>query len=456
MSRITFTVLCCLLVASLLRADTISPTNGNIRYVGRFDHSTPTAPRMYWSGTHLKAWFEGTSIQVKLNCAGSNDFFNIIVDDGTPMKYGLVPGPQTLPVTNGLADKVHKIEVFKRTSYQQDNTAFEGFVTDSGKGLIAPPPAKAIRIQFYGDSITDGHSVDFPPGADDASATYWNNSLTYAARTARTLDMEYWCVAASGIAVIHDWGGDFNMSNYYDRVNPGDMTPSGEWDFTGDDPDIVVINLFQNDKWVSWGPHSGAQQNEIISAYESLLLRIRGVHTNAEIICTAGDMDVTDTSSGWYTQYINSAVSRMNGTHGDSKVYSHFFTYRPQPGHPKAVDQAVMATSLTSYIESNFSYLFTRDTDGDGMSDVDEARFGTDWSDKDSFFEVQSVNATNSSIELTWPSRTGIQYELLESTNLSTWTTNAGSINPLTPPVERMELTPTAQRAYFRLKAVAP
>jgi hypothetical protein len=300
-----------------LFADHISPTNNNIRYVGRFNTSDPAAPRMYWSGTHIIAWFEGTSCQVKLNCAGGNDFFNITIDDAPPVKHPLAAGSQTISAAAGLPEGFHRIEIFKRTSYQKDNTAFEGFITDEGKGLAPLPPAPAVKIQFYGDSITDGHSVDAP--SDNDAAAYWNNYLTYAALTARNLNMEYVCTAASGIAVIHPWGSGFIMDNYYDRIVPGDSSPANAWDFSEYVPDIVVINLFQNDAWVNPSPHNPSERENIISAYEDLLVKIRTAHPEAEILCALGNMYATRTGSVW-PGYIESAVARMNGPRGDSTV----------------------------------------------------------------------------------------------------------------------------------------
>ena len=46
------------------------------------------------------------------------------------------------------------------------------------KGLALLPPAPALKIQFYGDSITDGNAVDAT--SEDCSPAYWKNYLTYA------------------------------------------------------------------------------------------------------------------------------------------------------------------------------------------------------------------------------------------------------------------------------------
>jgi hypothetical protein len=401
--------LCCFAIfPTLLFADTVLPTDPNIRYVGRFEMSDPLAPRMYWSGTRIIAWFEGTSCQVKLNCAGmtpllglpaGTDYFNIMIDDGTPVKYGLTAGPQTISAASGLADGVHKIELFKRTTYQYDNTAFEGFITDSGKGLAPLPPAPAVKIQFYGDSITDGCAVD--ASNNNNRDNYWNNYLTYAAVTARNLDMEYVCTAASGIGVRYVPHADSNlmMANYYDRIIPGGSSDAAnQWDFSGDDTDIVVINLLENDFLELPSPNA-AQSDAIIDAYEDLLVKIRAAHPHAEIICALGNMAVTDVGSV-YPGCIDTAVARMNSG-GDSKVYSLFFPYKGSGGHPIASEQLLMANQLTAYIRTNFSYLlppqepvkggllYKDSFDNDGLSVntgpggglINKTWLATDWTD---------------------------------------------------------------------------
>lgn len=439
-------------------ADTILPTDPNIRYVGRFNLSNPLAPRMYWSGTHVIAWFKGTSCQVKLNCAGGKDFFNIIVDNGIPVKFGLTAGSQTISAASGLPDGDHKIEIFKRTSYKNDNTAFEGLITDAGKGLALLPPAPALKIQFYGDSITDGNSVDISP--ENFAPTYWNNYLTYAAITARNLDMQYVSTAASGIAVIYPWSTSpgFVMDSYYDRINPGEVASgSNKWDFTNDDPDIVVVNLFQNDASVNPAPHSAAETGAILDAYESLILKIRVAHPNAQIICALGSMNATASGSVW-PGYVDTVVSRMKNNHGDNQIRSLFFPYKNTSGHPNVAEQAAMADQLTAFIQTNFSDLFSHDSDADGLTDVQEAKLATDPENPASFFalSIERAGSDANALQLTWPSCTGVKYRLWQSNDLTRWDLLRDWSNPESPPTDFLELGVVRPKSFFKIEAEPP
>ena len=435
-------------------SDNISPTNSNIRYVGRFNTADPAAPRMYWSGTHLMAWFEGTSCQVKLNCSGGDGFFNIVIDDGAPVKHALIAGSQTIDAASGLSNAIHKIEIFKRTSYIHDNTAFEGFITDTGKGLVAPPPAPSVKIQFYGDSITDGYDVD---GLSNSEvATYWNNYLTYAARTARNLNMQYVSTAATGIAVLHPWRANFIMDHYYDRIVPAepvDHSSTNQWDFAQYVPEIVVVNLFQNDAWVNPSPHTDTEQDAIITAYENLLVKIRAAHPDAEMICALGNMDATAGGSIW-PGYITNAVARMQTIHGDQKIDTLFFPHITSNfNHPSAEQHVPMADALTAHIQTHLGYLF--DIDGDGQSNDEEIALGTNPDDPTSFFGLTQDPTLfpSGKILLSWPSHPGVRYRLWESSDLKNWILGTGWMEADTPPLDIIERELTPSNNYFKIEA---
>ena len=366
-----------------LFSNEILPTDPNIRYVGRFDTTTPLQPRMHWSGSHIIAWFEGTSCQVRLQSAPKgkdvhvgNSFINIIVDDGIPVVFELVDGDQTIAAASELPDGIHKIEIFKRTSWLTGGIALLGLITDEGKGLAALPPAPVVKIEFYGDSITDGHSVDAPSDSD--ALHYFNNYLTYGAVTARNLGMEYVSIGSSGIAVLYPVIGGYTMGNYYRRIDPGESGPSNVWDFSKYTADIVVINLIGVDSGVNPQPYTTTEQNDIIAAYLNFLLKIRARYPDAEIICTLCNTWVTPLGSVW-NEYIESAVARMNTTLDDGKVRTFFFTTEAADVHPLASEHELMAGELTSYIQDNLGYLFEDPLIGGTAVDGLPGWFLSDW-----------------------------------------------------------------------------
>ncbi|MCF7955683.1 MAG: electron transporter RnfD, partial [Phycisphaerae bacterium] len=139
---VTFWTICILqltLAVSQVHAFvTIDADHPDIQYVGRVNFENAKAPILYWPGNAIIANFQGTSINVKLHDYGNN-YFYIIIDDGSPSLINLTPGAATYSVASGLADSVHEIQIFKRTETQEGEVAFKGFELEDGKSLVAPP-----------------------------------------------------------------------------------------------------------------------------------------------------------------------------------------------------------------------------------------------------------------------------------------------------------------------------
>ena len=90
-------------------------------------------------------------------------------------------------------------------------------------------------------------------GKDSPDSTYTNNYLSYAALTARHYSADYHCICKSGIGITVSWFPEI-MPEIYDRLDPTD--PKSKWDFSFYIPDVVVINLLQNDSWLVNMPDS--------------------------------------------------------------------------------------------------------------------------------------------------------------------------------------------------------
>ncbi len=443
-------------VASKVSADIVAPNDPNIRYVGRFDQTDPAAPRMYWSGAHIQGWFEGTSLSVTLDCATGNDYFYAIVNDGVPQKLNLGQGVQTLPVAAGLADAVHKVEIFKITSFYNDNTAFRGFVTDAGKGMALLPPEPALTIQFYGDSITDGHGVEAPPGGN-AEPEYFNNYLAYGAVASRNLGMRYMCTAGTGLAVKHPWptltNRPYTMDLHYNAINPYvDPVGANLWSYANDRADIVVVNLFQNDSWVKPTPHDAATANGIRASYKSLIQSFRAVHPNAEIICALGSMDIVNNPV--WNGYVNTVVQELEDE-GDDKIKTLVFPFINAGRHPIVAEQQAMGDQLSNFISATYPDLFTRDSDGDSISDVREAQIGTDPNDPNSIFKAVLSEDANGGFILSWPAVHGLSYQVERSSDLITWTVHRPWALAASAPEETLILPVDASSAkvFYRVKA---
>lgn len=337
------------------KAQVIKSNDPHIHYMGRVAVQEDAA-LLSWSGTSVGINFNGTEVSAVLKDERGESTFNVIVD-------GKVKGiihPDTIKqvytLVKGLPAGEHHLELFKRTEWAMGRTWFYQFSLD---GQILPAPVeKKRKIEFFGNSITCGYAVEDTTGQDRGTAPYENGYISYAAITARHFDAEYSAIARSGIGVMLSWF-PLIMPEMYDRLDPTDST--SKWDFAKYTPDVVVINLFQNDSWLVLKPEhpefkarfgeKAPGPDQIIMAYRNLVRSIRAKYPKASIICVLGTMDAARQGAPWFG-YIEKAVAGLN----DRKIYTHSFGYKNTDGHPNAAEQAAMAKDLIHFIDQKIKW----------------------------------------------------------------------------------------------------
>ncbi|MDD4969689.1 MAG: GDSL-type esterase/lipase family protein [Paludibacter sp.] len=334
--------------------------NQNLTYMGRVEKVENQYAKIYWPGTSVTLNFQGTELKAVLKNGKETTYFYAIVDgnDQEALKIKADTIQSSIVLATGLKNANHTVQLFK-LSNNTSFTYFYGFELGDGSTVLAANPLPQRKIEFYGNSITAGHGVDVLPGHDDSgSPEYFNNYWTYAARTARHFNAQYSCISRSGIGVMVSWF-PIIMPEMYDRLNPED--PASKWDFAAYTPDVVVINLFQNDMWLTASPNhpqfkarfgiTPPDVPTIIQSYQNFVKSIRSKYPDASIICVLGSMNATQKGSPW-PGYIETAVKGLS----DSKILTHFFPYKDTPGHPKAAEQKVMADDLIDFIDKNITW----------------------------------------------------------------------------------------------------
>jgi hypothetical protein len=337
----------------------IKPNNKALTYSGRINLNADSAS-FYWPGTSVTANFKGTGLNAVLKSTKEPAYFYVIIDDSVTTKLEIPAGnaSTSFKLASGLTQKEHHIQLFKLSNNTSENQ-FYGFEIPADSKILKATELPKRKIEFYGNSITAGHGVDVPDGEKDNGVPYYfNNYYTYAALTARYFNAQYSCIARSGIGVMVSWFPEI-MPEIYDRTNPSDG--NSKWDFAKYTPDIVVVNLFQNDSWIVNMPNHdqfkrrfGTQKPNdefIINAYKDFIASIRSKYPIAHIICALGNMDATKEGSKW-PGYINEGTKRLN----DKKMHPLFFSYKNSSGHPKRDDQQAMANQLIQFIEQNIGW----------------------------------------------------------------------------------------------------
>lgn len=336
----------------------VDPSDPAIEYSGRINRSSEESVRLNWPGSSIRINFEGASIAALLQDESGDNYYNVILDNDSLF----ILRPQTIKQYQVLASNLskgpHTIEIFRRTEWNNGLTNFYGFKINTNAKLLAKSPLKKRKIEFYGDSITAGFAVEDTSGKDLYDSIYTNNYASYAAITARHFEADYQCVCKSGIGVTVSWD-PLIMPELYDRLIPTDS--NSKWDFSLYRPDVVVVNLFQNDSWLVNIPEHpefikrfGDEKPDeffIISAYQEFIAGLRTHYPAANIICTLGSMDATKDGSLW-PGYVQKAVASLK----DENVYTHFMPYEESTAHPNVQQQKNMANSLIEFIEKTIEW----------------------------------------------------------------------------------------------------
>ena len=168
-------------------------------------------------------------------------------------------------------------------------------------GQIRATKAKKKLIEFIGDSITCAYGVDDEDRDHHFSTKTEDVTKGYAYKVAEKLGVDYSMVSYSGYGIISGYtetGDKFSaqlVPTYYEKLGfsnniymskyvPQDI----EWNFTKQQPNLIVINLGTNDNSYVLG--KDVRKEEYISGYVAFLKTVRKCNPNATILCTLGIM----------------------------------------------------------------------------------------------------------------------------------------------------------------------
>ncbi|GAA5021373.1 SGNH/GDSL hydrolase family protein [Massilia kyonggiensis] len=358
MKRLTKTsVLAALLHAGLAcAAVTVAPSDKHLLYTGRVDFAQPDAPVITWPNTAIAGNFTGTALAVTLDDEKGKNYFNVFIDGDTasPLIIEAAQGSKKYDVIAGLAPGKHSFLITKRTEGEEGATVFRGLELADGGQMLAPPPRPKRRIEFFGDSITSGMGDEAPMNGRDDVGRDKNSYLSYAGITARNLNAELHQTSQSGIGVMISWF-PFTMPDFYDQLSAVGNNDT-KWDFSRWTPDVVVVNLMQNDRWLIGDRHQLQPEPDDagrIAAYEKFVKRIRQLYPKAYIVCALGSMDATRDPQ--WPGYVKAAVEDMRKG-GDQRIDTVFFPFTGYGAHPRLKHQRDNAQILTAFIRKKMNW----------------------------------------------------------------------------------------------------
>ncbi len=272
---------------------------------------------IYWcalSGSGFECRFKGRELTLKLVGDKAAEIKN---NDENWARYAVyVNGIRTV---EGLLDQAVKyVPVICATKYSEEVEAEIKFIKLSEcamstvgicpvecDGVMTPVPAKPLRLEIIGDSITCGYGVDeYSPEAHFRTATE-DFTKGYAYKTARLLDADVRAFSISGWGIISGYVDSPDKPRLTGQLLPPYYTKTGfsyqrfddrdgfapqdiEWDFSGYTPDVVVINLGTNDN--SWCTGHEDRYEIYTREYEKFLETVHRCSPKSKILCIMGIM----------------------------------------------------------------------------------------------------------------------------------------------------------------------
>ena len=314
----------------------------NARWLGRTFVREDGKTQVSWTASGFELRFRGTGLDAELDAdiIGEAPRIQVYVD-GIP-QGGRIPvaGAAWVPLARALAPGEHTVRVVKLTEALQSSPLVGGVRVYGGE-LLSPPAAKARKIEFIGDSITCGHTIERGPEDEDVwSIDTQNGMLTYAAVCAENLDADFSCFSLSGWTVYRrvdmEGGDDCAVPPVYGQTAPvnGNAAP---WDFSRFQPGAVVVALGTNDS--SYIVQGAAEAAVFARKYREFLEQLRGLYPKAAIVCTVGMMNPTAFA------YIRQAVQEL----GDGNIFALQEQFC-RSTHPIVADHRQAGDALSAFI----------------------------------------------------------------------------------------------------------
>lgn len=266
-------------VESYPRGTVIEPDNPDIRYIGHWDKTRlAEAAVTVNSGSQITSSFTGHSLHGLFATAGITNPAQVYVsvDGQRPVLFTLTSQVENFAPVKLDGDR-HKVELVVKDVDERANrwapplasaVIFKGFVLDPGAKMLPIPPPPKLKMEFYGDSITQGvRALSMAIGPDGSDATKDYAFLTGTA-----------------------FGALFNQIGFgrqgIIRTGNGDVPPAPQsfgWNFQGSRadpsfaPEVVTVNQGTNDQ-----AYPSAQFRP---AYRDYIVEIRKAYPKATILC---------------------------------------------------------------------------------------------------------------------------------------------------------------------------
>ena len=356
---------------SFTTTSTLATPNAAVRYIGRWDFSDPAGARASWSGSAVRASFTGTSVSATIYTQDANDgqnpYYTAIVDGGVPTRLQGTVGTYTYPITSGLPNGAHTVQISREFEGWNGVTQFISFNIGGGQLLAPPAPAK-LQMEVIGDSITAGYGnvgpIGYPALCSGVNTNNESSYMAYGSVLGRMIGADVSTIAYTGIGIYRNNLGQTDspttptMDEFYlDTLTYGSNLGIDLHQYTypasgqvAQPMDIVIVDLGGND--LAQGMPTAAEYE---TSYKTLIHEIRENSPNAQIFLTLGPMDY-DPNLSIVRGYLNDLLSYYASL-GDTNIHQvNVDGQDPSLGvgcdyHPSTAEHLRMAQQIGNQIQ---------------------------------------------------------------------------------------------------------
>ena len=340
----------------------VSLKDPNLYYHGRTFDISGGSVGIDWSSSGVSFNVKATDIKMTFAASGS-PWLQVFVDGEKTKRISI--GNGEYEIATGLnPEKVTEIKVVNSS---ESNFNFAAISNISIKGELAAIERKDYKIEVIGDSISAGQWMTASSDATVFRLEEEDSTRTYGALLADKFDADFTLLASSGAGVYVDSSGlksgevntDNKPANIWADMYEHAVTArsargvargikSEDWDFTNDNPDLIIVNLGTND--ASKAPKEAGTEldefnNGITTAVDEFLTLLTTKHPNAKIVWCYGIMNKTLTTV-IKTAVENFAKTNSNVSFIELPAQSTFSNTTGGGNHPNAETHAKLADYL--------------------------------------------------------------------------------------------------------------
>jgi len=329
--------------ASEFAATRIGASDPRFLYEGRIDTRDPEGPVLIWQGSRVSIDFEGPVLGLDFTRAEGQNFFDVHVDGQVWVAAVPPAGPTHVPFGLPLSPGRHHLSLHKRQEASAGTVQFLGIDLAPGSQAWRPaPPAYALKMEFYGDSITAGACDEDGPSDQWENRRTHNGELSYAALTGQAFNAEWRNISISGIGVVTGWTKHL-AGQTWDKLYPRADSPLADLSLWT--PDLVCVNLGDNDADYPKA-HALPFPDGFAARYTELIHGLRRAYPRAEIVMLMGGMFSGSQSAPLQAAW-GQAVAQLEAT----DPHLHHFSFRYwSNNHPRVAEHRILSDELTFWL----------------------------------------------------------------------------------------------------------